>query len=335
MRVGVAPTADEEVLRQCLGPAVRATAGGRATIAGIDRRRFDLATSYAAEVLTVRLDSGAAFQVFLKNFGLSARPKDGPRQRREREVRVYRELLAGAGLGTAGYYGSVLDEARGRLWLLLEYVDGTPVGYCDLDSWAPAAAQLGRLHGHFAGQGDRLRACDFLVRHTADFFWSKAELALRDAAQIAPGLAGRLAAVVDRYGPVVGAMTGQPPTLLHGGCRPSNILIRVAADPSRVCILDWEEAALGAPLVDVAYLLDGIAPPLLDRLLGAYRQGAAEYGLALPPPAEMKYLVDCFRLHMVLNSLSQGVLKGYKEKDVAKLLAIGERLSDTVYGGAA
>src|SRR5205823_228814 len=83
---------------------------------------------YAAEVLTVRLDSGAAFRVFLKNFGLSARPKDGPRQRREREVRVYRELLAGAGLGTAGYYGSVLDEARGRLWLLLEYVDGTPGG---------------------------------------------------------------------------------------------------------------------------------------------------------------------------------------------------------------
>src|SRR5205807_1492305 len=82
------------------------------------------AASYAAEVLTVRLDSGAAFRVFLKNFGLSARPKDGPRQRREREVRVYRELLAGAGLGTAGYYGSVLDEARGRLWLLLEYVDG-------------------------------------------------------------------------------------------------------------------------------------------------------------------------------------------------------------------
>jgi hypothetical protein len=327
MSTGVAPPADEEVLRQYLEPAVLAAAGGRATIAGIDRRRFDLTTSYAAEVLTVRLDTGAGITVFLKDFGSSVRPKDGPRQRREREVRVYQELLAGAGLGTAAYYGSVLDEDGGRLWLLLEYVDGTPVGYCDLDFWAPAAAGLGRMHGHFAGQRDRLRACDFLVRHTADFFHSRAELALRDVGRIAPALAGHLAAVVGRYAPVVAAMTAQPVTLLHGGCRPSNILIRVAADPDRVCILDWEEAALGATLLDVAYLLDGVAPPVLDRLLAAYRQGAGDYGLSLPPPAEMKYLVGCFRLHMTLNSLSQGVLKGYKEKDVAKLLAIAEGLS--------
>src|SRR5262249_41402148 len=96
MSTGVATPADEEVLRRCRGRAVlAAAAGGRATVAGIDRRRFNLTTSYAAEVLTVRLDTGAAFRVFLKDFGSSVRPKDGPRQRREREVRVYQELLAG------------------------------------------------------------------------------------------------------------------------------------------------------------------------------------------------------------------------------------------------
>lgn len=324
MTTGIAPPTDEEVLRLCLARAVSAIAGGRATITGIDRRRFDLATSYAAEVLSVRLDSGAAFQVFLKDFGVSVRPKDGPSQRRERELRVYLELLADAGLGTARYYGSVVDESRGRLWLLLEFVDGTPVGYCELEYWPAAAEGLGRMHGAFARHGNRLRACEFLIRHDANFFWSKTERALKDVGQIAPHLVDRLSALVNRYAPVVAVMTGQPPTLVHGGCRPSNILVKVAADPARVCILDWEEAAVGAPLFDVAYLLDGFEPPALERFLEAYRRGSSAYGLALPPSGEMKYVVDCFRLHMTINSLSQAVLKKYKVQDVAKLLAIAE-----------
>src|SRR5262249_28395902 len=161
-------------------------------------------------------------------------------------------------------------------------------------------------------QADRLRACDFLLRHDGDFFWSKTELALKGVGQIAPHLVDRLAALVGRYAPVVAVMTGQPPTLVHGGCRPSNIPVPVASDPARVCILDWEEAAVGAPLFDVAYLLDGFEPPTLDRFLDAYRRGAAACGMALPPPGEMKYAVDCFCLHMTINSLSQAVLKGYK-----------------------
>src|SRR5262249_6567808 len=130
--------------------------------------------------------------------------------------------------------------------------------------------------------------------------------------------------------PVVAVMTDQPPSLVHGGCRPSNILVRVASDPSRVCILDWEEAAVGAPLFDVAYLLDGFEPPTLERFLDAYRRGASASGLALTPQGEMKSVVDCFRLHMTMNSLSQAVLKGYKERDVAKLLAIAERLDEKI-----
>ncbi len=317
--------ADEDALRQCLERAVPDLVGSPLAVTGIRRVRFNLATSYDTYLLTVELASGEQFKVFLKDFGFSVRPKDGPRQRRERELCVYRDLLTDSDLGTARYYGSVVDESRGRLWLLLEFVDGTPVGYCDLEYWPAAAEGLGRMHGAFARQGDRLRACDFLLRHDSDFFWSKTELALKDVGQIAPHLVDRLTAIVSRYAPVVATMTGQPRTLVHGGCRPSNILVRVASGPSRVCILDWEEAAVGAPLFDVAYLLDGVEPPALDRCLDAYRRGASAYGLALPPPGEMKYVVDCFRLHMTVNSLSQAVLKKYKVQDVAKLLAIAER----------
>src|SRR5262245_23114167 len=329
-----APT-DEEALCRCLASALPEALGRRCAITAVSRRRFELATSYSAQVVVVCLDTGEEVKVFLKDFSSTVRPKDRPKQRREREVRVYRELLAGAGLGTAGYYGSILDESGGRLWLLLEFVEGTPVGYLDIAGyWAPAAAQLGRLHGHFAAQAERLSGCDFLARHDADFFWARAELAGRCVTELAPHLAGELKRIVDRYAPVVRLMAAQPLTLVHGGCRSTNILVKVASDPGRVCIIDWEEAAFGAPLLDLAYLLDGIEPPTLDPLLDVYVAEARAYDLSLPPRQDMKYVIDCFRLHMTLTMLGQAVLKGYKEKDVAKLLAIAGRLSDVCGGGS-
>jgi hypothetical protein len=320
----------DEILGQSLAQAVPDLVRCPAAIAGSQWARFRLSTSYDTYLVTVWLDDGKELQVFVKDFGVSVRPKDKRRQRREREPRVYQELLGGTGLGTARYYGSVVDETQGRHWLLLEFVDGTPVGYCDLEHWPVAAEALGRMHGYFARQVDRLEGCEFLVRHDAEFFWSKAEKALENVERISPRRVCPLARLVSRYGVVIAAMTGQPPTLLHGGCRPSNILVKVSPDPSRVCILDWEEAALGAPLLDLAHLLDGVESPVLDWSFTAYRRGAADHGLILPPAEDMRYLFDCFRLHMTLNSLSHAVFKGYKEQDIIKLLGIAERIGGAV-----
>lgn len=221
MTTALSPPADEEVLRRCLEPGLAERAGRRPAITSVRRSRFDLATSYAAQVVEVRLDTGEELRLFLKDFGSTVRPKDGPRQRREREVGVYRELLAGAGLGTARYHGSVLDEPGGRLWLLLEFVDGTPVGYLEIgEYWARAAAGLGRLHGHFAGQAGRLGGCEFLVRHDADFFWSREERAARCVGQLAPHLAGELVRVETGYGRVVDRMAALPRTLVHAAAGP-------------------------------------------------------------------------------------------------------------------
>ncbi|HKB00605.1 MAG TPA: aminoglycoside phosphotransferase family protein [Gemmataceae bacterium] len=324
----MSPRADEDVLRHCLEQAAPDVFGGPGGIATLHRDRCKLVTSYDAYVLTARLAAGGEVRAFLKDFGVSARPKDGPRERRERELQVYRELLADAGLGTPRYYGSVWDAAAGRFWLLLEYVDGTPVGYCDLACWAPAAAVLGRLHGHFGRYAGRLGAHDFLIRHDTESYRAKADMAVCDVGQLAPYLVDRLAPVVRRYLELVPVLVDQPVTLLHGGCRATNILIRVAYDPDRACILDWEEAGIGAPLFDVAYLLDGIEPPTIDPLLEAYRRDARAYGLPLPAPADMKYVMDCFRLHLVMNSFSQAVLKRFKENGILKLLALGERICD-------
>jgi hypothetical protein len=322
--------ADEDVLHECLAGIVADRCGPRPLITGIDRKRSDESSSYAADVVTVRLAGGAEVKVFHKQFGHSAFPKEEPGRQRDREVRVYQELLAGAGLGTAGYYDSIRDEADGRFWLLLEFVGGTPLAYCAFEDWVAAAGWLGRLHTHFAGHADRLRGCAFLLRHDADFFWAKAQLALAAVAEAAPPLARRLADVLGRYGRCVEVMAGQPPTLVHGAYKPRHILMGLDARPPRICPVDWELAALGSAFYDLAFLAYGFDPPSLDQLLDAYRREALAHGLSLPDQGEVRRAVDCFRLHRVLKALGGARSRGLPEGKMSKLVGAAERLNHSI-----
>jgi hypothetical protein len=186
------------------------------------------------------------------------------------------------------------------------------------------------LHGHFAGQADRLRACDFLARHDADFFWSRVERARDVVAAVAPHLAGRLEGALRRYGRCVEVMAGQPPTLVHGSYKPRHILVDLRSRPPGVCPVDWELAAVGSGLYDLAFLAYGLEPPGLGRLLDAYRQEAQAYGLTLPDPGPARHAVDCFRLHRALKALAGARGRGLPEPAVAKLVESAERLSAVV-----
>jgi hypothetical protein len=322
---------DEDLLRQCLEPLWRDTRQEGGRVLGVHRQRFDQATSYAGSIVTVRLTGGAEVRLFLKDFGFSQLPKDGLDQRRWREVRVYRDLLAEAGLGTPGYYGSVWDGAEGRYWLLLEFVNGRllrdlgPVEYA-----LAAAGWLGRMHGYFARHPHRLRGCDFLACHDAAFFFSRAELALRAVAQISAPLAGRLAGLLKGYDRLVEVLAGQPPALVHGSYRPENLLVKGDPGPAAICPIDWELAALGSPLYDLAFLSDKFRQPKRERLRTAYREEAGKFPLPLPGEEEMRYVVDGYRLHKTLKSLSEAAEKKYPENKVAKLVEVVEGLRPLV-----
>src|SRR5438270_13765280 len=102
---------EESVLRDCLQASVPQLCGAPSAITGIYRSRSEYSSSYECAILSVQLANGGQFKVFLKDFGFSHIPKQQPQQRRERELRVYQDLLAGAEaeLGTARYYGCVWD----------------------------------------------------------------------------------------------------------------------------------------------------------------------------------------------------------------------------------
>ena len=323
---------NELALRQCLERILPRMSNRQSAIAAIHRRRSDASTSYRTDILTIQFADGGASKIFLKNFGDFERVKDEMRQRREREVRVYQYLLEDANLGTPRYYGTIWDESQGTFWLLLEYVDGTEVRYLETNYWIAAAGWLGQMHGYFTRHAHYLSRLDFLIRHDADFLSAKADAALDAVSQILPGSVERFARIVNRYDRVVEAMVVHPPTLIHGAFRPQNVMVSGASRSMRICAYDWEEAAFGAPLYDLAYLTDGFEPPNLDLTFETYRQGAMSFGMPVPEKEEMRYIVNCFRLHMIVNSLAHAPAKQYGERDVANLLAAGEERFQLVHG---
>jgi aminoglycoside phosphotransferase (APT) family kinase protein len=277
--------------------------------------------------VTVELATGDAIDIFLKDYGRSRLPKDAAAERRERELRVYAELLEHRELGTARFYAARRDESAGRFWLMIECVDGALLRDCTYEWWPAAAAWLGRLHGRFTGQRDRLRASRFLVQHDARFFIQSAERALRALSSVSKALAQRVTTVLDGYDPIVAVLTRDPDTLVHGSYRPQNVLVDRSSEPVRICPTDWELAAFGRSTYDLAFLCDGFLPPRLDELFDAYEREAERSGASLRDRDELRHEVDCFRLHKTINSLGHLRQWPHPAETAAKVVATAEQIA--------
>ena len=317
---------DDRVIIKSLEGFLSQMSGRKVTIPALHRTPGEQSTSFRSEIWYIDLNGGGELKIFLKDFGSSRLPKDGLEQRRERELRVYQDLIRKANLGTAEFYGSIWDESIGRYWLLLEFVEGNTLRDREFDDWVRAVGWLGGMQNYFAQHNHDLETSNFLVTHDSEFFLSKAELASRSVYQTSSSLADRLGPVLKRYSRTVDVMTRQPRTLVHGSYRPQNILVAANEEGVRICPIDWELAGYGAPLYDFAFLADGFKPPEVDRLWDAYLQQFTD----TPPPHqdknEMTYLVDCIRLHKVIKSLSDSLSWKFPEETVAKLVGMVEEL---------
>jgi aminoglycoside phosphotransferase (APT) family kinase protein len=325
-----AAESEDQDLRQSVEDVLTRVTGDGLPLAAIRRRGFPGSTSYAVEIVTVEFASGDAIEIFLKDFGRSRLPKDAAAERRERELRVYADLLEGEELGTARFYGARWDEAAARFWLMLEFVDGEPLGHCWFEDWVQAAAWLGRLHGRFAAHRDRLGGCGFLVRHDADFFLHEAERAMRAVSSLSEPLARRLSSVLEGYDAIVAVLTRDSDTLVHGSYRPANVLVVKSPEHPRICPTDWELAAFGRSTYDLAFVCSGFRPPRLDALFDAYEREAERSGLPLRDRGELRHEVDCFRLHKTVNSLGHLHRWERPAETAAKVVAIAEDIAGSL-----
>jgi thiamine kinase-like enzyme len=93
-----------------------------------------------------------------------------------------------------------------------------------------------------------------------------------------------------------------PVTFIHGEFYASNVLVDDGG--TRVCPVDWEMAALGPGLIDLAALTAGRwTEPEREALVLAYMTALAPRRGWPPPRAEFLAALACCRLHLALQWL--------------------------------
>lgn len=303
----------EPDLRAALEEALGAHEGAGVAVTALERRPCEYRTSFALEELDVNLADGRALRIMFKDLSRACLDENAQRVKPaflhdpQREVEVYRDLLDGAALGTPAYYGAAVDPARDRHWLFIENVAGPVLWQIgEFEVWEETARWLARMHAALAPAA--AAPPPSLLHYGPDLFRTWIDRA-REFAQ-RPGTPWdeeTRAVVVDlseRYEPVVERLSALPATIVHGEFYPSNVLVQDPLSAIRVAPIDWEIAAVGPGLLDLAALTIGKWTPAERAALArAYREAAEAGPSAEALPADFDAALDCCRLHLAVQAL--------------------------------
>lgn len=285
------------------------------SIAKLERRPSPYRTSFALEELDLLLDDGTRLRLMFKDLG-SQGLLAGAREAKPaflynplREIETYRAILAPSRLGEAFCYGAVVEPQIGRYWLFLEKVPGVELYQVgEFATWQQVARWLAGMHGRFAEDVKSLTRATPLLRYDGDFYrlWMRrAQGFLRQGDSLeSKDVRRRFERLAGRYDQVVERLVALPVTFIHGEFYPSNVLIQNTAAELRVCPVDWEMAAVGPGLIDLAALTTGRwTEDKRIALAIAYRAELAPNGGW--PPASEAFLaaLDFCHLHLAVQWL--------------------------------
>jgi hypothetical protein len=263
-RSGAAATDD---LRACVQEVLSDFYGRQCTIKELQRVPFAYSTSYALEQLSVVLTTGEKAELIFKDSSREALLADAHAAKPmflhdpRREIETYRQILMPNALSTPICFGASIDAKNNRYWLFIEFVPGWTLFEVEEVLWIEAARWLAALHSTF-GQGDqldRLAPAAHLLVYDRSFFelWPARALELVTPSSAPHSQRQALSAIVDRYRVVVERLLSLPYSFIHGEFFASNVIIHTTADGHRVCPIDWEMAAVGPGLIDLAALTAG------------------------------------------------------------------------------
>jgi thiamine kinase-like enzyme len=243
-----------QLIEQALGHAV----------GDIHRRPCAYQTSFALEELTIECDGDGPMQLIFKDIGWQSLHESARWTRPafifddRREIEVYSQVLARHDLGTAKFIASAVDSASSRYWLLMEDVRGIELYQTDdLALWQAAARWLRRTHATI--ELSTLHDLP-LLRYDAKLYrtWmNRAAEFVAHAHASRPTVAPRVHHIAAQYDRVIERLTAMPQQFIHGECYASNVIVDASANPARVCPVDWELAAIGPGLLDLAALVAG------------------------------------------------------------------------------
>lgn len=260
------PTETDE-LRAVLEKALGEQAGQRHKISHLTRHVSTYRTSFPIEDLAVHLGDGVTLQLIFKDLAWQSLRDEVQRVKPRflydprREVETYRSILAAGPPGPPLYYGSLIDEEKGRYWLLLEKVPGLELYQVgEFVKWQAAAGWLADLHSAFANKRDSLRRTAPLLLHDESFYWRwfrRAQRFIQENKDAPPEVKEGIGWLAARYHRVVKQLIDLPSTFIHGEFYASNVLILEQNGAYRVAPVDWEMAAIGPAVFDLAALSAG------------------------------------------------------------------------------
>jgi hypothetical protein len=271
--------------------------GGR-----INRCASCRATSHVIEDVDITLPDGEIVRLLLKHRGgasliraaLGTTP--APHDCAARELFVYRDVLPQLELDTPELHGWSPPAADRDGWLALERLDWTELWQVgDMATWEHVARWLAALHALWRPGA----AAGPLVSRDAAFYRHWPARALRIHATADRGRRMRLTWLARRWPTLVERLLALPRTLLHGDFYPSNILV----GEGRVCAVDWELAAIGPGVLDLAALVSGgWSAAERARMISAYSHAMAPS--AWPgDEADLRDAVDDARLLICMQWL--------------------------------
>jgi thiamine kinase-like enzyme len=290
------PFALEEVLTNALRRPVE--------IRSLKRKPSPYTTLFPAEIVSLSLKKGEKVSLFLKHLG-SEQADHPDKQCRDREIRIYEELLRDKHLPVVKYYGSRWNRTTERRELFLEYVDAWNLKYHGIEHWLTAAQRLAHLHAYFASQAERLLACEYLLRFDAIYFCEWAHRALSAVVQQSEELAATLEPVVNNYDRVAEVLMQQPVTLVHNDLSPRNVIADRSSSPARICFIDWEMAGIGSGLLDLVHLKYGLERADDQRMRSAYARELAGTALLPSKSEDLDRLFAACEVHKIIYRLAR------------------------------
>jgi hypothetical protein len=280
--------------------------GVHRSIVELRRTRSPYRTSFPIEDIRLQFDDRTQLDLIFKNLNRNALGEAARLVKPAfvynplREIEAYDILLSPSGLGTAEFYGSVADARSNHYWLFLEKVPGVELFQVgDLKIWKEVARWLAVMHRRLALDSGLLTRLSHVLDYDRQFYrqWLQRARKFLAPSENMEWLARRYDRVIDR-------LVNMPRGPIHGEFYPSNLLVCQTTGTLRVCPVDWEMAALGPPLIDLAALTLGQWTDEERRaIVLAYRDGMETQGETFVPVDEFVDAIEYCRLHLCVQWL--------------------------------
>ncbi|TMI89903.1 MAG: aminoglycoside phosphotransferase family protein [Bacillati bacterium ANGP1] len=249
-------------MRRTLEEGLSRLRGRPVRIRELRRRALRTSRSFRTERVRVILDGGESVRVFFKDLNPRHQTEKAQRVRAfdfapgRREVQMYQSVLSPARFGTPHLYASRWEPEQDIYWLFLEDAGSTLVRNShDMTAWVAAARWIARFHTAtrrlpdsqtgFLPQFDRrhYRRCADTVRRILP------DLDARERRAVSRGL--------DCYAGRIDWLSALPRNVIHGQFFGQNIVLRRGGRNHAIAVVDWESAAMGPGLFDLASLTAG------------------------------------------------------------------------------